>query len=68
MVFAYQTQYRTDPDTGEVRCLTKEAFLRWVKDAGWESIEHFRLETGVTWRELKGKWFTTIHNRVFIRE
>ena len=46
-------------------CNTDESFLSWLHDAGWESVEAFKNDTGVEFEEFRGKWFNVTHNRVF---
>ena len=49
------------------RCKTREDFELWCRDAGWNDASHFETDTGVTFGELRGLWFTVVHNQVFFR-
>jgi hypothetical protein len=47
------------------KCDSAAAFTQWVTDGGWGGIRDFESSTGVKFKQLKGKWFTVVHGRVF---
>lgn len=50
---------------GSVRIATREALDRWVRRGGWDSLEEFERQCGVTAAALVGKRFIVLANRCF---
>ncbi len=49
------------------RCNTEVDFAEWLEGSGWDDAKAFERSTGVAFEELKGKWFTVVHDRVFLK-
>lgn len=59
--------YRTKERNNDTYCLCETAveFKEWLNDCGWVDAAAFASCVAVEFEELKGKWFTVVHNRVF---
>ncbi len=44
---------------------TKKDFIRWTKLNQYKDYKQFVKKTGVTYLEIKGKWFQLIGGRIF---
>lgn len=49
-------------------CKTRQEFSQWCRDGGWINVAAFEKSTGVTFEEIKGKWFMVLANRVYFEE
>ena len=58
--------YETKADDSACRCSTFEEFEDWCKDGGWKDTMDFYRDTRVEYETIEGKWFSVIHNRVYI--
>lgn len=59
-----------ESDDGEIYGKTdnEDALRSWAEVGGWDTLEHFYEDTGVTWDEIKGKWWTIVHGRLFMAD
>lgn len=63
------TKIQTKQIEGEQywKVATRLELFRVVNNGGWKSSKDFLDDMGVSWLELKGKWFTVIKGMVFIK-
>ena len=64
----YQHYYDDKKDEDWFKCMTLRGFNSWCRDGGWDGGCAFAVSTGVSFPELKGRWFTVAHNRVYLKE
>lgn len=43
-------------------------FNKWCKEGDWKDSNHFEESTGVSFNEIKGKFFQVIHGRIFVNK
>jgi hypothetical protein len=43
-------------------------FDEWCTKGDWDGSGGFAIDTGVTFNEIKGKFFDIVHGRVFVKE
>lgn len=55
-------------DEGNMLFNHREEFIAWMIYAGWDTYEQWMRDVGVTWDELRGKRWSTQHNRVYMEE
>lgn len=60
--------WRNAPDGPEAKCDDDAALLAYAQDGQWVNQQNFEQCTGVTFAELKGKWFSVVHGRVDISD
>jgi len=41
---------------------------KWCKEGGWKNAGEFLQESGVSFEEIKGKWFYYAMGRLFIKD
>ena len=58
----------TVTDDNEVRCNTYAALAQYVSDGGWDTVQQFEEEMGITYEDLKGKLFTVVGGRLYLQD
>jgi hypothetical protein len=51
-----------------VKFTSYEEFDQWCQEGFWEGAKGFEEKTGVSYYEIKDKYFQVIHNRVYLYE
>lgn len=50
-----------------VRCSSTKALERWIKEySGYDDEQDFRRRTGAELKDLVGRWFFIVHDRIFV--
>ena len=47
---------------------TQEDFEKWCNEGGWDGAKGFLNDTSVSFKELQGRPFLVVHNRVYIED